>query len=142
MRYGLAGTIILTVGFIVGFRPEGGLFGVLAGFALLLVFSFCLSWVWTMVSLLMPNEEAVMGVSMTIIFPLTFASNIFVPTETMPSWLSGVVEANPVSVLVSAIRELLDGTVDAGSIVAVLIYCAILVVIFAPISMYIYNRKS
>ncbi|TLP98062.1 ABC transporter permease [Nesterenkonia salmonea] len=142
VRYGLAGTIILTVGFIVGFRPEGGLFGVLAGFALLLVFSFCLSWVWTMVSLLMPNEEAVMGVSMTIIFPLTFASNIFVPTETMPSWLSGVVEANPVSVLVSAIRELMDGTVDAGSIVAVLIYCAILVVIFAPISMYIYNRKS
>jgi ABC-2 type transport system permease protein len=142
VRYGLAGTIILTVGFLVGFRPEGGLVGVLAGFVLLLIFSFCLSWVWTMVSLLMPSEEAVMGVSMTIIFPLTFASNIFVPTETMPGWLEGIVEANPVSVLVSAIRELMSGTFDAGSIVSVLVYSAVVVAVFAPVSMYLYNRKS
>lgn len=142
VRYTLAGTIILTVGFIVGFRPEGGISGVLGGFALLLLFSFCLSWLWTMLSLIMPTEEAVMGVSMTIIFPLTFASNIFVPTETMPDWLSGVVDANPVSVLVTAVRELMDGTFSAGSILLVLIYCAVLVAIFAPISMYLYNRKS
>src|SRR5699024_6393471 len=137
-----AGTIILCVGFVVGFRPEGGLPGVLTAFALLLVFSFCLSWVWTMISLLMPTEEAVMGVSMTIIFPLTFASNIFVPTETMPDWLQGVVEANPVSVLVTAIRELMVGTYDVASTVLVGIYCAVLVAVFAPISMYLYNRKS
>ncbi|TLP78873.1 ABC transporter permease [Nesterenkonia sphaerica] len=142
VRYGLAGSIILAVGFLVGFRPEGGLLGVLAGFALLLVFSFCLSWVWTMVSLLMPSEEAVMGVSMTIIFPLTFASNIFVPTATMPGWLSGIVEANPVSVLVSAVRELMDGVYDPGSIIAVFIYSAVVVAVFAPVSMYLYNRKS
>ncbi|GFZ76648.1 ABC transporter permease [Nesterenkonia alkaliphila] len=142
VRYTLAGTIILTVGFIVGFRPDGGVSGVLAGFALLLVFSFCLSWVWTMVSLLMPTEEAVMGVSMTLIFPLTFASNIFVPTATMPGWLQPVVDANPVSVLVTAVRELMDGTYDAASIGLVALYCLVLVAVFAPISMYLYNRKS
>lgn len=142
LRYTLAGTIILGVGFLVGFRPEGGVPGVLGGFALLLLFSFCLSWVWTMVSLLMPTEEAVMGVSMTLIFPLTFASNIFVPTSSMPSWLSGVVEANPVSVLVTAVRELMNGVYDGSSILLVIVYCAVLVAIFAPISMFLYNRKS
>ena len=130
------------MGFLVGFRPEGGLSGAAAGFLLLLVFSFCLSWVWTTLSLLLPTEEAVMGASMTIMMPLTFASNIFVPTETMPNWLQGVVEANPVSVVVTAIRELMDGTYDVGSITLVFIYCAVLVAIFAPLSMFLYNRKS
>lgn len=142
VRYTLAGAIILGVGFAVGFRPDGGLGGVLAAFLMLLVFSFCLSWVWTTISLLMPTEEAVMGVSMTIMMPLTFASNIFVPTETMPDWLQSVVEANPVSVVVTAIRELMDGTYDVGSITLVLIYCAVLVAVFAPLSMVLYNRKS
>lgn len=142
VRYTLAGVIILSVGFLVGFRPDGGLPGVLAAFLTVLVFSFCLSWVWTTIALLLPTEEAVMGVSMTIIFPLTFASNIFVPTETMPSWLQGAVEANPVSVLVACIRELMAGNFDVGSIGLVLIYCAVLVLIFAPLCMFLYNRKS
>ncbi|GAA1453655.1 ABC transporter permease [Nesterenkonia lacusekhoensis] len=142
VRYALAGVIILGVGFIVGFRPEGGLAGAAAGFVLLLVFSFCLSWVWTTISLLLPTEEAVMGVSMTIMMPLTFASNIFVPTETMPDWLQSVVDHNPVSVVVTAIRELMDGVYDLGSMITVLIYCAVLVAVFAPISMVLYNRKS
>ena len=142
VRYALAGVIILGVGFIVGFRPEGGLAGAAAGFVLLLVFSFCLSWVWTTISLLLPTEEAVMGVSMTIMMPLTFASNIFVPTETMPDWLQSVVDHNPVSVVVTAIRELMDGVYDVGSLITVLIYCAVLVAVFAPISMVLYNRKS
>ncbi|GAA1801712.1 ABC transporter permease [Nesterenkonia flava] len=141
VRYALAGVIILGVGFAVGFRPEGGLTGVLAAFLLLLIFCFCLSWVWTTIALLMPNEEAVMGVSMTIMMPLTFASNIFVPTETMPGWLQPVVDANPVSVVVASIRDFMLGTED-GSLFAVSIYCAVLVVVFAPLCMFLYNRKS
>ena len=142
VRYALAGAIILCVGFLVGFRPEGGLGGAAAGFLLLLIFSFCLSWVWTTISLLLPTEEAVMGVSMTIMMPLTFASNIFVPTETMPDWLQNVVDHNPVSVVVTAIRELMDGVYDVTSVFTVMIYCVALVVVFAPISMLLYNRKS
>lgn len=142
VRYTLAGVIILTVGFIVGFRPDGGLAGVAAGFLVLLIFSFCLSWIWTTLSLLLPTEEAVMGASMTLIFPLTFASNIFVPTETMPDWLATVVDVNPVSVVVTTVREFMAGSFDPGSLMLVLIYCAVLVAVFAPISMVLYNRKS
>lgn len=142
IRYSIAGIIILTVGFIMGYRAGGGFSGVLAAFLLLLVFSFCLSWVWTTVALLMRTEQAAMGVSMFILMPLTFVSNIFVPTESMPGPVAAFADINPVSQVVLAIRELMDGTYDFSSIGTVLIYCVILVAVFGPISMYIYNRKS
>lgn len=142
IRYVLAGTIILGVGFLMGFRPEGGLVGVLMAFVLLLLFSFSLSWVWTVISLLVRTEQAAMGISMFIMMPLTFASNIFVDPETMPSWLQGAVEVNPVSVVVTAIRELMAGVGQFSSITLVLVYCAVLVGVFGPLSMYFYNRKS
>ena len=142
VRYTLAGVIILAVGFVMGFRPDGGVLGVLAAFLLLLVFSFSLSWVWTVISLAVRSEQAAMGVSMFILMPLTFASNIFVDPRTMPSWLEPVVDVNPVSVVVTTIRELMAGSFQADSVATVLVYCAVLVAVFGPISMFIYNRKS
>ncbi|GAA1173169.1 ABC transporter permease [Nesterenkonia xinjiangensis] len=142
VRYTIAGVIILAVGFVMGFRPEGGLGGVLTAFVLLLVFSFCLSWVWTTVALLMRTEQAAMGVSMFIMMPLTFVSNIFADPATMPGPVQAFAEVNPVSTVVAAIRDLMDGTVDPAGITSVLIYCAVLVAVFGPISMFIYNRKS
>ncbi|WP_221586284.1 ABC transporter permease [Microbacterium sp. G2-8] len=142
VRYTIAGVIILLVGFLMGFRPAGGATGVIASFVLLLVFSFCLSWVWTMVALLTRTEQAAMGVSMFILMPLTFVSNIFVDPRTMPEWLQAFVDVNPVSVIVSTIRDLMNGTYDAASVGLVLVYCAVLVAVFGPISMYLYNRKS
>ncbi|NWN89123.1 MAG: ABC transporter permease [Micrococcaceae bacterium] len=142
VRYLLAGTIILAVGFALGFRPAGGLTGVVAAFVLLLVFSFSLSWVWTTVSLAVRTEQAAMGVSMFIMMPLVFASNIFVDPDTMPDWLQGAVEVNPVSVVVTTVRELMAGTFSVSSLGLVGLCCAVLIVIFGPLSMVIYNRKS
>lgn len=142
VRYLLAGTIILGVGFVMGFRPDGGVPGVAAAFVLLLVFSFSLSWVWTVISLTVRSEQAAMGVSMFILMPLTFASNIFVEPQTMPDWLQGPVELNPVSVVVGTVRELMAGGFDVGSVGSVLLCCAVLVGVFGPLSMTIYNRKG
>lgn len=142
VRYTIAGVIILAVGFLMGFRPAGGFAGVAVSFVLLLVFSFCLSWVWTMVALIMRTEQAAMGVSMFILMPLTFVSNIFVDPRTMPDWLQAFVDVNPVSVIVGSMRDMMSGVYDAGSIGLVLVYCAVLVAIFGPISMFIYNRKN
>ena len=142
VRYLLAGTIILAVGFALGFRPAGGLTGVVAAFVLLLVFSFSLSWVWTTVSLAVRTEQAAMGVSMFIMMPLVFASNIFVDPDTMPDWLQSAVEVNPVSVVVTTVRELMAGTYSVSSLGLVGLCCAVLIVIFGPLSMVIYNRKS
>ena len=142
VRYLLAGTIMLGIGFLLGFRPDGGLAGVVVAFLLLLVFSFSLSWVWTTVSLAVRTEQAAMGVSMFVLMPLAFASNIFVDPQTMPNWLQGAVEANPVSVVVTAVRELMSGTYDVGSLGLVGLCCVVLIAIFGPLSMFIYNRKS
>lgn len=142
VRYLLAGIIILAVGFAMGFRPDGGVIGVAVAFLLLLVFSFSLSWIWTVISLLVRSEQAAMGVSMFILMPLTFASNIFVDPQTMPGLLQRLAELNPVSVVVGTMRELMSGTYDLGSVGSVLLYCAVLIGVFGPLSMTIYNRKN
>ena len=83
-RYTMASTMVVVLGLVLGFRPDGGVLGVLMSVALLLVFSFALSWIWTALGLVLRTPNSVMGVSMMVLFPLTFASNIFVDPRTMP----------------------------------------------------------
>ncbi|MFD0469311.1 ABC transporter permease [Nonomuraea thailandensis] len=85
LRYFMASTVILLIGLLLGFRPSGGVAGVLGGIALLLVFSFAFSWLWTMIGLLMRNEKSVMGVSMLVMMPLTFLSNVYVDPPPCPA---------------------------------------------------------
>jgi ABC-2 type transport system permease protein len=141
-RYTIASVIVMVLWLLLGFRPSGGVVGVVAAIALLLLFSFAMSWVWTMFAMLMRTEQAVMGVSMFILFPLTFASNIFVDPSTMPGWLQAFVDVNPISHLVTAIRDLMGGTLATGSLGIVFAWCAGFVVVFGPITMRLYNRKS
>ncbi len=140
LRYSLASAIIIILGLVLGFRPDGGLQGVLLGVVLLLVFCFSLSWVWTTLSLIMRSEKSLMSASMMLLFPLSFASNIFVEPETMPSWLQAVVEVNPITVLVTAVRGSMEATVTFEQISFVIIVAVILTAIFAPITMYLYRR--
>ena len=104
LRYVLAAVVILAVGLVLGFRPGGGVLGVLAGIGLLVVFSFAFSWVWTLFGLILRSEKSVMGVSMMVLFPLTFLSNVFVDPSTMPGWLQAFVKVNPITHLVAAVR--------------------------------------
>ncbi|AMY25093.1 ABC transporter permease [Rhodococcoides fascians] len=142
VRYTLASVIVLILGLILGFRPQGGLLGVIASIVLLLVFSFCLSWIWTMIAMIVRTEAAVMGMSMFILFPLTFASNIFVDPNTMPGWLRAFVDVNPVSFLVTSLRGLMQGDVDTGQLGVTLVLSAAMLAIFGPITMRLYSRKS
>ena len=142
VRYTMASTVIITLGMALGFRPDGGVQGVVLAVALVLLFSFSLSWVWTSLSLIMRTPEALMNTSMMVLFPLTFVSNIFVDPETMPGWLQGVVEANPISHLASAVRSLMAGEPDGGEIGWVFVACAVLVTVFAPVTTYLYRNKN
>lgn len=142
VRYTIASTIVLLLGLVLGFRPAGGVVGVLAAVLLLLLFSFSMSWIWTMIAMVMRSEQSVIGVSMMILFPLTFASNIFVDPATMPGWLQAFVNANPITHLVSAIRGLMAGSVEIGEIAVVFGWCAGFMLIFGPLTMRLYNRKS
>jgi ABC-2 type transport system permease protein len=140
-RYLMAATVIVTLGIVLGFRPEGGVTGVLAAVALLLVFAFSLSWVWTVVGLRMQTPESVMQMSMTVLFPLTFASNVFVEPETMPGWVQAFVNANPISHLASAARGLMHGTSVNGDVTWVLLWSGLLLAVFAPLAMRLYNSE-
>jgi ABC-2 type transport system permease protein len=141
VRYTLASIVVIAVGLALGFRPDGGVIGVAAAVGLLLVFAFSLSWVWTAFGLKLQTPEAVMQLSMTVLFPLTFASNVFVDPATMPGWVQAFVDVNPITHLATAARGLMHGNVDAGDIGWVLLWSAGIVAVFAPLTMRLYNRE-
>jgi len=141
-RNTLAAAIVIAIGLAMGFRPDGGPTGVLAAIALLLVFSFSLAWAWTALALVVRTPSAVSNVSLLLVFPLTFASNVFVDPHTMPGWLRTFVDANPVSRLVTAERGLMDGSATAAQLGVVLLASAMLVLVFAPLTMRLYRNKQ
>lgn len=141
-RYTIASVIVMVLGLVLGFRPGGGVIGVIAGIVLILIFAFSLSWIFTMLGLILRTPNSVMGVSMTVLFPVTFASNIFVDPATMPGWLRAFVDVNPVSLLTTAVRELMQGGPAAGDIGWVLLASAICIAVFAPITMALYKNKN
>ena len=104
--------MIVVLGVILGFRPDEGVPGVVAALALVVVFAFGLSWVFTTLGLLMRSPNAVMNAGFMAIFPLTFLSNVFVDPETLPAGLEAFVNVNPISILADASRGLMQGGVE------------------------------
>jgi ABC-2 type transport system permease protein len=142
VRYVLAGTVIIVLGLILGFRPEAGVGGVVAALALVVVFAFGLSWVFTTMGLLLRSPNAVMNAGFMSIFPLTFLSNVFVDPETLPAGLKAFVDVNPISSLATASRGLMEGTAEAGDIVVVLVTAAALTAVFAPLTTRLYRTRG
>lgn len=141
LRYLLAAFVVVVLGLILGFDPEAGLPGVLAAIASVVVFSFGLSWVFTTLGLLLRTPNAVMNVGFTAIFPLTFLSNTFVDPETLPRGLQAFVDVNPISLLVTASRGLMEGTASVGQITVVLACAAVITAIFAPLTSHLYRSR-
>jgi ABC-2 type transport system permease protein len=140
-RYSVASLIIIVLGLILGFRPAAGLIGVLLAFALVLLFSFAISWIWIIFSMKVKTPESVMTTSFLFLMPLTFASNIFVEITTMPAWIQAVVRHNPVTHLTHASRGLMHGTPVAADILWVLVATVVITGIAAPIAMRMYHQE-
>ena len=142
VRYLVAGTVIIVLGVVLGFRPDEGVPGVLAALGLTILFAFALSWVFTTVGLLMRSPNAVMNAGFMGIFPLTFLSNVFVDPETLPSVLEAFVNVNPISFLADASRGLMQGGVEGTDIAVVLGTAAVLTAVFAPLTTHLYRTRS
>jgi ABC-2 type transport system permease protein len=140
-RYSVASALILVVGLILGFRPQGGVLGVLLAMALVMVFCFALSWCWIIVGMLVRTPESVMTTSFIFLMPLTFASNIFVDLRTMPPLLQAIVSRNPVTHLANASRGLMHGQPVGTEILWVLLASAIIVLIASPVAMRMYRKE-
>ncbi|WP_137725262.1 ABC transporter permease [Prescottella subtropica] len=142
VRYLIATTLTIGAGIVMGYRPGGGAVGVVAAALLVLVCAFAISWIFALMGMLMGKASAVQGISMLILFPLTFMSNAFVPSETMPGWMQAFVTVNPVSHLVTAVRDLAnDGHLGASTLWA-LLGAAVLVTILAPLTVRTYMRRT
>lgn len=142
VRYSMASVIMLSLGFALGFRPDGGWLGVVGAVVLILIFSFSLSWIWTVIGLIVRSEKSLMMVSFMVLFPLTFVSNVFVDPRTLPQWLQRFVDINPISILATAVRGAMHGTGTVQQVVLVLIVSVIMTAIFAPITIYLYRNKK
>jgi ABC-2 type transport system permease protein len=142
VRYLMAATIVTLLGLVMGFEAHGGVLGVLAAIGLVVVFTFGLSWVFTVVGLLLRAPNAVLNTGFMALFPLVFLSNIFVEPKTLPGWLKAFVDVNPISHLVTAVRGLMAGTTPAGHIWVVLATAAALTLIFAPLTVRLYRTKA
>ncbi len=141
LRHLIAALIILTIGMILGYWPEAGIVGVTAAFALLIVFGFGVGWIFIVLGLIIRTPMTVMTLGFTFIFPLVFASNIMVDPATMPDWLRGFVDVNPVSILTTAIRGLMAGGATFGQIGAALIAPFVLTMVLAPLTLWLYRRQ-
>jgi ABC-2 type transport system permease protein len=137
-----AGAVVVVLGLILGFRPDGGVLGVLAGILLVLVFAFALAWVFTTLGLIMRSPSAVMNTGFMALFPLVFLSNIFVAPETLPAALEAFVDVNPITHLVTATRGLMEGDVDGGDVALVLGEAAVLTAVFIPLTSRFYRKAG
>ncbi|HEY1277982.1 MAG TPA: ABC transporter permease [Thermoleophilaceae bacterium] len=142
VRYLVGGTVIIVLGYVLGFRPDAGIDGVVAALAITVLFAFALSWVFTTVGLLLRSPNAVMNAGFMFIFPLTFVSNVFVDPDTLPSGLEAFVNVNPISILADVSRGFMHGGVDGGDVAIVLGVAAALTTVFMPLTTHLYRTRS
>ncbi|MEH3155725.1 MAG: ABC transporter permease [Gordonia paraffinivorans] len=140
LRYLIATVITFVVGIAIGWRPE--VLGLLGAALLVLVCSFAVSWIWAQMGMLVKSASAVQGFSLMLLFPLTFLSNAFVNVETMPGWLQAFVKVNPVSHLVTAVRELTNSGHVGIHVLWSLVGAAVITAIFAPLTVRAYMRNA
>ncbi len=134
--------LMCVVGFLVGFRVQTNALAFLAGFAILLLFGFALSWVFATSGLTMPNAESAQAASFPILAPLVFASSAFVPVSSMPGWLQAFAKHQPVSATVDAVRALMIGGPTTTAVLKSLAWCFGIIAVFAPIAVRRYRRTS
>ncbi len=140
VRYLIAASLTFATGMVMGYRPQGGVLGVLAAILLAIFTGWAMAWIFTFIGTIARSARSVQGISMMILFPLTFLSNAFVPVDTLPSWLQTFVNANPVSHLVSATRDLANDGAITREVGWTLLAGLIVIAIFAPLSVKSYKR--
>lgn len=133
--------LLFGVGSVLGFRIETSWVAFLVAVALILLFALAFSWASVLVGLLAADPEKVQLFGFTALFPIGFVSNVFAPTNTMPTWLQAIVNVNPVTLLSDAARGLMVGGPVAGSAAGALIWTVGILVAFVPLSLWAFKRR-
>ena len=141
VKYMVSLVLVFGFGAILGFRPHGSPLAVLAGCGLIMLFSFAVCWIAALVGMLANSPGSVQGLAFLVIFPLTFGSNVFVPTAELPGWLQAWVKINPVTQVSDAARGLLLDLPLGRTITMSLLWTAGILVVFAPLAVRAYRRQ-
>lgn len=142
VRYVISVGVTLGFGMVMGFRIETGPAPAIAGCLLLLTFALAMCWVSALIGMLVKSPQGVQVYGFLAMFPLVFGSNLLVPAQTMPGWLQAFVKVNPMSYLTSAERGLLTGGPVAQPALRSLLWAVGIVVVFAPLAVRAYRRRS
>lgn len=133
--------LMITVGYLVGFSFQNGLAAAVFALALILGFGYAFSWVFAAIAFVADGAEAAQSAGFVAIFPLVFASSVFVPVDTMPSWLQGFAEHSPVSVTADAARNLALGGPVASSALQSILWSVGITLVFGGIAVWRYTRS-
>lgn len=142
--------VLMVTGFAVGWRVHSGIGEFLAGVGLLVLFSYAMAWLGVWIGLVVKSPEATQQLAFTVLFPITFVSNVFVPTQSLPDWLRPFAEWNPTSVLTAATRQLwgnpnpfaASGLPAERPIELTIAWVVVFVAIFAPLGVLRYRSMS
>jgi ABC transporter DrrB family efflux protein len=133
--------LMVLVGFAVGFRVHSSVFAVMAGMLLVLLFGYAMCWIFATVGLAVGDPETAQAAAFPVLAPLVFASSAFVPVSSMPSWLQVWANHQPVSVTVSAVRDLMLGLPASADVLKSVAWLLGILVVFVPISVRLYRRS-
>ena len=142
VRYVILSVVLVGTGYAMGFRISTNPLELVAACLLGIAFALCLCWVSVVVGLMARSSGAVQGILFLVMFPLTFGSNVFVATSTLPGWLQGFVRVNPASHLTSAVRGLMNGGEVLGPVLWSLAWMAAFLLVFFPLALRGYRRRT
>jgi oleandomycin transport system permease protein len=134
--------VMLGFGYALGFRVRTGFLPALAGCLLVVAFAFAVSWIFVLAGVVLREPGAVQGVAFVTMFPLTFGTNMMVPTKTLPGWLQAWVKMNPVTDVMEAARGFMLGGPTAGPAARSLAWAAAILVVFVPLAVWAYRRRA
>jgi ABC-2 type transport system permease protein len=140
VRYLTAAGLTFATGVAIGYRPGGGVLGVLGAIAIAVFTGWALAWIFTWVGTIAKSARSVQSMSLLILFPLTFLSNAFVKVSTLPGWLQAFVKVNPISIVVTAMRDLANNGTVTGEVGWTVLAGLVVIAIFAPLSVRSYRR--
>jgi ABC-2 type transport system permease protein/oleandomycin transport system permease protein len=135
VRYAILIALMIAVGSIMGFRFENGVLPVLAGIALIILFGIALTWVGVFIGISVRDVETAQVAGFVWVFPIVFASSLYVPIETMPSWLQVFAQINPVTPMVDTMRALSLGGSVSASLWKILVWDGAIILVFLPLAL-------
>jgi ABC-type multidrug transport system permease subunit len=138
----LSVVVLTTTGLIIGFSFHASVFEVIGGLGILILFGYAFSWVFALLGMLVSSPEAANSLGFIAVFPLTFISSAFVPTDSMPAGLQWFAEINPFTIVVNAMRALWVGAPAGNYVWGAVVWSFVILAIFAPLAVWRYRRAA